>query len=300
MNDPVPPAALSPPPCVVVRSFADLPGVEVWAVKRSTGRWATYTWAYAFCALDPEPEFHGRFQWTYRRATYSTGRTSTMLLEPDEVHVTTLGREPASFHVVLVEPRQVERALCADDEDEDVIPPRGAPPRHFQQPQLEDPDAHARFHRLLAVLNEPTTDAEERRYHLEQYLALLFARAGEEPPSAPAAGCERAVRRARELIEECHAGPISLDSVARAAGVSKFHLERSFVAKVGVPVWEFVKQVRVRRAMTALRRGQRPAEIATQVGFSDQAHMTRVFKELFGFTPGQYRRAYFPAVRGRA
>jgi AraC-like DNA-binding protein len=293
-NRPPPLPAAAAHACVSVRSFADLPGVEVWSATRATGRWATYNWAYGFSALDPEPAFHGRLVWTYRRATYCAGRTSTMLLEPDEVYVTTLGSEPASFHTVLVDREVVEHELA----DSCGGPWPGRRRRHFRSPQLDDPGLHALFHELLRRLLDASVDATERQRHLRRYLTALFARAGSDPvATAPAgAACERAVRRARELIENDYAGALSLDRVARAAGVSKFHLERRFGARVGVPVWEFVKQVRVRRAMTALRAGRRPAEVATAVGFSDQAHMTRVFKELFGFTPGQYRRAYFPAT----
>ena len=34
--------------------------------------------------------------------------------------------------------------------------------------------------------------------------------------------------------------------------------------------------------------GHRPAEVAVEVGFHDQAHLTRHFKRMLGVTPGAY------------
>jgi AraC-like DNA-binding protein len=264
--------------------------VELWSAKNWARPWSAYTWSYAFCALDRDAPGVGQLSWRYRRTNYSAGRTSTMVLEPDEIHVTTNVSEPVNYHMVLVDPTSLDGAMS----EADHVPARE---RHFQEPQIDCPITHERFQRLWAALEDNTADAIERQGALRRYLALLFSRAGETPPPSPAVGCERAVRRAREFIEDNYAGRLSLDAVAEAAGVSKFHLERSFGTKVGMPVWEFVKHSRVRRGMSFLRQGRRPAEVSTLVGFSDQAHMTRVFRELLGFTPGHYRRAYHPPAR---
>jgi AraC-like DNA-binding protein len=39
-----------------------------------------------------------------------------------------------------------------------------------------------------------------------------------------------------------------------------------------------------------LKRGRAIAEVAAQVGFADQAHLQRAFRERVAATPGQYRR----------
>jgi AraC-like DNA-binding protein len=270
-----------------VRSFPDLPGVELWTAKQWARSWSTYTWAYGFCALDRDPPADGQLSWRYRRATYATGRNSTMTLEPNEVHVTTHVSEPVNYHMMLVDPDRL--ASMAEE--------TGLRDRHFREPHIDCPVAYERFQRLWAALEDTSAEPLERQGALSRYLTLLFARAGEAPPPSPAVGGERAVRRAREFIESNYAGRLSLDAVAEAAGVSKFHLERTFGTKVGMPVWEFVKHARVRRGLSFLRQGRRPAEVSTLVGFSDQAHMTRVFRELLGFTPGHYRRAYHPPIR---
>lgn len=99
---------------------------------------------------------------------------------------------------------------------------------------------------------------------------------------------EAATERARELLETAYAHRLTLDGIAKAAGMSKYHLARRFRASFGVTVHQYLLLVRVHRAMERLRRGEPPVQVATEVGFADQPHMTRVFRKLVGLTPARY------------
>jgi AraC-like DNA-binding protein len=65
---------------------------------------------------------------------------------------------------------------------------------------------------------------------------------------------------------------------------------RAFQAAYGLAPSEYQRQLRLRAARRLLARGRAPAEVATEVGFADQAHLTRWFVRSFGITPGTYRR----------
>jgi AraC family transcriptional regulator len=92
------------------------------------------------------------------------------------------------------------------------------------------------------------------------------------------------------------AAPQSVEELAAIAGVHPTHLLRTFRRHHGATISNYVRQRRVERARAAVAKGEKPlSAIAIDAGFADQSHFTRVFRQAFGETPGQYARA----LRGR-
>jgi AraC-like DNA-binding protein len=106
------------------------------------------------------------------------------------------------------------------------------------------------------------------------------------------AKCEhtRPVRRARELLRERLAEPVTLDELAAYAGLDKFHLCRAFRAQIGLPPHAYLTRLRIMRAKELLAAGEKPSEVAPQVGLYDQSQLNRHFRRIVGTTPGQYAR----------
>ena len=71
----------------------------------------------------------------------------------------------------------------------------------------------------------------------------------------------------------------------------KYRALRTFTAAFGLTPMRYLASLRVERARELLARGASCADAAFQAGFSDQAHLTRAFKERLGVTPGFYQRA---------
>ena len=115
-------------------------------------------------------------------------------------------------------------------------------------------------------------------------------------PRRPARGPDGALPRGRlravvEYIEgHLDAGP-SREQMAAVAGVSTYHFARQFKAATGLPPHQFVIARRVERAKALLRRhgGLTLAAVAARVGFADEGHFARHFKQLVGVTPGRFR-----------
>jgi AraC-like DNA-binding protein len=104
-------------------------------------------------------------------------------------------------------------------------------------------------------------------------------------------GNERtAVQRARWYIEQRFAEGLSLGELARHVSLSRYHLLRAFRAEVGMPPHAFLESVRIRRAQQLIEEGKPLVEVAVEVGFSSQSHLTERFKRILGVTPGQYAR----------
>jgi len=100
----------------------------------------------------------------------------------------------------------------------------------------------------------------------------------------------RALRRVREFIEAHLEESISIQALARIAGLSMYHFARAFKQSEGMTPHEYVIQRRVQRAKNLLAETDLPlSEIALAAGFSDQSHCARRFREHVGVTPTNYR-----------
>jgi len=104
-------------------------------------------------------------------------------------------------------------------------------------------------------------------------------------------GCPPWLAAAVDQIEADPSGDLRLGTLAQAAGVSAGHLARSFRARFGCSVGSFARQRRLMRAAAMIRAGELAlADIASAVGFYDQAHFTRAFKAQHGVTPAAFRK----------
>ncbi|MBA3667391.1 MAG: AraC family transcriptional regulator [Sphingomonas sp.] len=145
----------------------------------------------------------------------------------------------------------------------------------------------SRFHRATA-LGQPLL---QRETLMLDALTLLVGRYGDVAglrSASRSAGPE--VRRAREYLEAAYNQNVSLADLGAAVGLSPFHLARTFTAQVGIPPHAYQESVRARRARAMIAAGHRLADVALEVGYPDQSHLTRRFKLFVGMTPGQYAR----------
>lgn len=93
------------------------------------------------------------------------------------------------------------------------------------------------------------------------------------------------------IANDLYAGRLSLKAVAAAAGIHPVHLARQFRSRMGCTYGEFVRRIRLTRALEQLRAGSATiAEVAAATGFADQSHLTRLVTTRIGLSPAAYRR----------
>ena len=99
------------------------------------------------------------------------------------------------------------------------------------------------------------------------------------------------LERVRGEIDAHFDRPLSVAGLAAGVGVHPAHLSRAFHRRFGSPVLAYIRHARVRAAADLLRRSSLAlSDVAAGAGFADQSHLTRVFKQATGLTPGRYRR----------
>lgn len=91
-------------------------------------------------------------------------------------------------------------------------------------------------------------------------------------------------------------GRIRVGEVASRVGLSRRHLERQFLAAVGLTPKRLARIVRFRHLLGRLDEGDRFgwSGLALACGYYDQAHLIRDFRELADCTPGEYLSTNFP------
>ena len=100
------------------------------------------------------------------------------------------------------------------------------------------------------------------------------------------------VGRALWFIESHSSHDLTLDAIAAASGVSRFHLCRAFTTVTGMPVMRYVRGRRLSDAARRLCDGASDIlAIALEAGYGSHEAFTRAFHERFGVTPESMRAA---------
>ena len=81
---------------------------------------------------------------------------------------------------------------------------------------------------------------------------------------------------------------IPLDELAQNAGMDRYTLIRRFGRQFNTTPHSWQIMLRVNEARCLLEKGMSITEAALEVGFYDQSHFTKIFKETFGVTPKQF------------
>ncbi|MFC0600008.1 helix-turn-helix domain-containing protein [Streptomyces palmae] len=208
------------------------------------------------------------------------------LVDRASVYVEQLGREQQFAHprgadvfteVVLSEPRVA--AMLGDDPEI----PEGLV---ITTPRL------ALAHRLLLSRARAGADPFELAERTTLLAHGVFAqlapvRASSGRPGSPVARRRLADDVRAFLATDPGAG---LETLARAVGVSPPHLSRTFTEITGVTLTAYRHRLQLAAALDRLGQGERDlALLANDLGFSDQAHMTRVLRATAGLPPGRLR-----------
>jgi AraC-like DNA-binding protein len=210
------------------------------------------------------------------RVTACAGDVITV--NPAEVHDGSpyLG-QPRRWQMLYFEPCVIE-AVCATPGGMRIAPPELA------FPVLRNAEAARLFERLFGLATHLTSNPS-LDLHWEELLTRLINILAARAPARRAYRTEVLAVQAR--INADPSRNESLGELAAAVELSRFELVRLFTAAFGLPPHAYRVVRRTKWAADLIRQGTPLSQAAAQTGFSDQSHMNRAIKRLYGWTPGQ-------------
>lgn len=160
----------------------------------------------------------------------------------------------------------------------------------FQSRFYHDPESLKLLVRLFGILRTSLSTLEKESAFLDVF-SLLVRRHGLTGTRESLIGNEATrVRGIIDLFRDRLAEDISLKDLARQFACTPYHLIRFFKKECGMSPHAYLVRLRLEHAGELIRRGRPLVDAALETGFSDQSHLTRLFKTHYGVTPGEFRR----------
>lgn len=188
-----------------------------------------------------------------------------------------------SYRMLYLPPVYLERAALAAGYREGVQP-------WFERTSFVDPSLAKRLLAVHRLLERHAASPAAQWPALTETLAALITSHGRvwNPSSLADRAAARAVRAARAFIDADFLQALTIEQVAKVAGLSQSYLIRAFHRIYGMPPYVYLEQLRVRHARALIEHGIPLSTAALMARFSDQSHLTRRFKRTFGITPGAF------------
>jgi AraC-like DNA-binding protein len=181
--------------------------------------------------------------------------------------------------VLYLETSLLSEGLIGPAVDRPVVPSRG-------------------LRRQVAALHDALSCADDL-LEAETRLAFVVERIGRSlgegslgpPEGSPADLAEQL----RAWLDGHLFEPTTMRAASAAIGARPTQLARAFATVFGIAPHAYVVGRRLDAARERILGGQALADVAVEVGFHDQAHLSRHFGRFLGTTPGRYRAAGQPA-----
>jgi AraC-like DNA-binding protein len=126
---------------------------------------------------------------------------------------------------------------------------------------------------------------------IAEAMIVYALRTGRREPRVIRRPRDPRIRAALDAMHARYAEPLTVDDLARAAAMSRFHFSRLFRDEVGEAPYQHLLRVRIGRAAELLQNGRTSVtEAALAVGFHDFSRFSRTFRRFVGRLPVEVAR----------
>jgi AraC-like DNA-binding protein len=253
-----------------------LPGVELRSVLDSSRCYRFYSTCFEFFV-----PITWRGEVWHQRRTEVLGPGSVLAAHPGDVFASERVLDAGSWDSLTI--------------DADTLAELGGARSTWERVRLRpfsqmSPRLAVHLHAVTNALRYLSMDCV--RANLSSFLAVVAAELVEA--ATPGVCLTRLPSRAAERFAcfrtevPC---PVPVVELLNETGLSRFQATRAFKRRFGLPPHAYQLRVRLGVAQKSLRDGVPPADVAADLGFVDQSHFTRQFKQVVGVTPARYVRS---------
>lgn len=214
------------------------------------------------------------------RGMVEAGAGDTITVNPGEVHDgAPIADDGRSWRMLYFDPSLIADLLCDMREGK-------AGATEFSHPVIRTADVGHSFQRLFSAVTG--TEAESTVKWEELLLSILAELIYDPHEFDSHQAAPQAICHAQDLIDDNPAATITLSDLARESGLSRFQVVRGFAKATGLTPHAYLVQRRTSTARRLIAHGTPLADAAIASGFADQSHMTRIFVQKYGISPGAY------------
>ncbi|WCM22496.1 AraC family transcriptional regulator [Paraburkholderia bryophila] len=142
-----------------------------------------------------------------------------------------------------------------------------------------------------AILRQGATDRMLNETYVLELLESLFARLEQPAPQTITGNLSsQQLRVVRDFAEAHISDKIVLEDLSLLIGLDRFRFLKLFKRTVGMTPHAWLLRLRLEKAVALINasRNMSITDIAHAVGFFDQSHFTRAFRQAYGVTPARF------------
>ena len=214
----------------------------------------------------------------YGTRVYPLREHDVVIVNPDSLHRIYSDRGIRYYCVIIDEKFCADNGLSKEQLHFD---------EHFRDPQVEE-----LLRLVVAYLQEnerapsPLTIAKTRAAVLQLLIALCEGHRLEvSPDRSPAPRAEEYVKQALSYLESHSTEPLTLDEIAEAVGISKYHLVREFKKYTDQTIFTYLNRLRCKNAALLISEGKSVTQAALECGFESLPYFSRTYRRLMGEPP---------------
>jgi len=207
-------------------------------------------------------------------------KNKLVIINPNEVHFSITDKTSKDYSVMYIDRSWYKKLQNHIYNIDDIL----ALPNKIDDEYL--------FNEFFTLFEYLYTNDEviEKESKLLEFLKIIFSKYISKNEFLKIDETTQISKEFKKYIEENISSKLTLTDISNILGFSPYHIIRVCKQDFGLSANAYIVNKRVHRAKKLISEGIDIIDVANEVGFYDQSHLTNVFKKVFAITPKAYQK----------